>query len=105
MTRKEHCAKMRKGKAERRMLSQGEIKSREVGFAFFCGPAFRGCHVFQLMAVSDGRKQLDIVIDGSLAGCRTERGIKSLIARRISARCGYGRKRSESALRALRASA
>lgn len=86
MTRKEHCARMRKRKDEKRRLSGAEIVTREVGFAFFCGPAFNGCHVFRLLAPLDGRRALDLVVDGSLRGFRTERGARALIARRISAR-------------------
>lgn len=86
MTRKEHCARMRKCKDEKRRLSGPEIKTREIGFAFFCGPAFNGCHVFRLLAPLDGRRALDLIVDGRLRGFRTERGSRALIARRISAR-------------------
>lgn len=85
MTRAERCAKMRAGKAAKR-LAEPRAEEREVGFVFLCGPVFRGCHVVRLHAVGDGRRTLDVRIDGRLYAPRTERGARALLARRIAAK-------------------
>lgn len=87
MTRAQHCERMRKSKAARRMAGPG-ADTHEVGLVFFCGPVFRGCHCVQLYKVADGRNTLDVRVDGVLRVPRTERGMRALIARKIAAKAG-----------------
>ena len=86
MTKAERCMKMRAAK-ERKRLDAPRAEELEVGFVFLCGPVFGGCHVVRLNAVCDGRRTLDVRIDGRMYAPRTERGLRALIARRIAGKC------------------
>lgn len=83
MRRAEHCAKMRAGKERKRLATPGS-EAREVGFVFLCGPVFRGCHTVSLHKVDDGRRTLDVRVDGVLRAARTERGLRAMLARKIA---------------------
>lgn len=76
-----------KGVAARRTLREvraGEAVTRVVGTVTFDGPYFGGPHRVAVSEVSDGRPVFDLSVDGSLTGIRSERGVRSLIARMIA---------------------
>lgn len=82
MTKSERCSKMRDAKARRRIEGGLCPEVRELGRAVFSGVLFGGEHTVRLLAIS-GRTALDVEVDGRLTCCKTQRGARALLMRRL----------------------
>lgn len=82
MTKAEKCARMRAGKARNRE-ALGAVATVCAGWAVFGGPLF-GRHRVELRCREDAPHALALFVDKKLTCSKTPRGVRSLIARRIS---------------------
>jgi ribosomal protein S8E len=83
MTKAERCARMREAKARRRMALGSAPDVRELGRAVFSGVLFGGEHTVRLLGIA-GRTALDVEVDGRVTCCKTQRGARALLMRRLA---------------------
>lgn len=83
LTRREKCARMRAAKEAKRMAAGSAPEVKELGRVDFDGVIFGGKHVVRLLALSD-RPLIDVEVDGRVTCCKTPRGARALLMRRIA---------------------
>jgi len=83
LTSLEKCARMRAAKEAKRMAAGSAPDVRELGRVEFDGVLFGGKHTVRLLALSD-RPTVDIEVDGRVTCCKTPRGARALLMRRLA---------------------
>jgi hypothetical protein len=78
----EKCMKMRAAKERRRQARAETPDFAEIGRAVFDGPLFGGLHTVRVIGRSDATV-CDIEVDGRVTCCKTQRGARALLMRRI----------------------
>jgi hypothetical protein len=76
---------MREAK-DRKREALGSITTIECGRVEFYGALFRGPHVVRLTCREDNPSIVFVEVDGKMTCAKTQRGVRSLIARKIAAR-------------------
>ena len=80
--------RMRQARADKRQARATDGTTEEIGRAVLSGPVFGGVHVVRVLAVNDGRPVFDFEVDGVMRGFKTERGVRSELARMMGGSAG-----------------